>query len=92
VLVLGLSDGSFYVQDATGGVLVQAQEPVPPVKAGETVELAGFPSVMNKLPVLQEAMIKPATRGAPPKPAQLPPESPLNESFHGTVYTFPSRR
>src|SRR5882724_4831161 len=90
-LILRLSDGSFYVQDATGGVLVQAQKPVPLVKTGEAVELAGFPSVMNKLPVLQEAMIKPATRGAPPKPAQLPPESPLNESFHGTLVQFQGR-
>ena len=91
VLVLGLSNGSFYVQDATGGVLVQAQNPVPLVKTGETVELAGFPSVMNKLPVLQQAMIKPATPGLLPEPAQLYPESPLNESFQGTLVKFQGR-
>jgi signal transduction histidine kinase/uncharacterized protein YdeI (BOF family) len=90
-LVLCLSDGSFYVQDATGGVLVQAQKPVPVVKTGDTVELAGFPSVMNKLPVLQEAMIRPVNRGTPPEPAQLLPESPLNESFHGTLVKFQGR-
>lgn len=91
VLVLGLSDGSFYVQDATGGVLVQAQNPVPLVKPGEMVELAGFPSVMNKLPVLQQAMIKPAKPGPLPALAQLSPESPLNKSFHGTLVKFQGR-
>ncbi|HWY29398.1 MAG TPA: HAMP domain-containing sensor histidine kinase, partial [Candidatus Acidoferrum sp.] len=91
VLVLGLSDGSFYLQDATGGVLVQAQDPVPLVKTGETVELAGFPSIMNKLPVLQEAMIKPANPGPLPKPAQLSPQSPLNESFQGMLVKFQGR-
>jgi signal transduction histidine kinase len=91
VLVLCLSDGSFYVQDATGGVLVRAQNPVPLVKTGETVELAGFPSVMNKLPVLQQAMIKPANPEPLPKLAHLSPESPLNESFQGTLVKFQGR-
>ncbi len=90
-LVLAMSDGSFYVQDATGGVLVQAQKPAPLVRTGQTVELAGFPSVINKLPVLQEAIIKPVSRTTPLEPARLSPEAALNESFHGTLVQFQGR-
>ncbi|HWD93331.1 MAG TPA: ATP-binding protein [Verrucomicrobiae bacterium] len=90
-VLLRLSDGSFYAQDATGGVLVQAQKPAPLLKAGDTVDLVGFPSVMNGLPVLQEAMIKPPVPGKSPEPVQLSPELPLNESLNGTLVHFQGR-
>jgi signal transduction histidine kinase len=90
-VLLRLSDGSFYVQDATGGVLVQAQKPAPLVMVGDAVNLAGFPSVMNGLPVLQEAMIKPPVRGKSPEPVQLSPELPLNESLNGALVQFQGR-
>lgn len=90
-VVLRLPDGSFYVQDATGGVLVQGQKPAPTVKAGDTVELVGFPSVMNGLPVLQEPIIKPLAGGKAPEPVQLQAELPLNESLQGTLVQFQGR-
>jgi signal transduction histidine kinase len=91
VALLRLSDGSFYVQDATGGVLVQARKPAPTVAAGDTVELAGFPSVRNGLPVLQEATIKPPVKGKSPAPVLLSADLPLNESLNGTLVQLQGR-
>jgi signal transduction histidine kinase/uncharacterized protein YdeI (BOF family) len=90
-VILRLPDGSFFVQDATGGVLVQAQKPAPTVKVGDAVDLVGFPSVMNGLPVLQEAMIKPPVSREPPKPFKLSSELPLNESLNGTLVQIQGR-
>jgi signal transduction histidine kinase len=91
VALLRLSDGSFYVQDATGGVLVQARKPAPMVAAGDAVELAGFPSVKNGLPVLQEATIKPPVKGKSPAPVLLSADLPLNESLNGTLVQLQGR-
>lgn len=90
-VLLRSSDGSFYVEDATGGVLVQPQKPAPTVNPGDNVELVGFPSVMNGLPVLQEALVKPPVPGKSPAPVRLSPEQSLNESLNGTLVQLQGR-
>ena len=70
-----LADGSFYLQDGTGGVLVQPMEPVRAKLVGATVEVAGFPSLTEKLPVIQVSVLK----SCAPNPALLTPASLLAE-------------
>ena len=89
--VLCRLDGSFYLQDATGGMLIKAQAPPGLIKAGQTFDVAGFPSIVNKWPVLQEAIVRVAAEQSARKPAFLPPESLLSQTLHGTLVRLQAR-
>jgi PAS domain S-box-containing protein len=84
-------DGSFYLQDETGGVLIQPQKSSTPVKAGEAVELVGFPSVIDRLPVLQEAVVRPLKHGPVPHAARITADTPFNQKLNGTLTRFQAR-
>jgi signal transduction histidine kinase len=85
VVSLCREDGAFYLQDGTGGVLVQPQAGMAPVKTGDEIELVGFPSVRDNLPVLQEAVIKPAGHLAKAVPFALASDAPVKENLNGTL-------
>ena len=89
VVSLCREDGSFYLQDVTGGVLIEPQRGSPPVRVGEQVELVGFPSVLEKLPVLQEVVVKPTGRQVSPPVMKLSldlsQDVPLGEALNGRV-------
>ena len=78
-------DGSFYVQDPTGGVRVQPERGSAHVKVGDEVELVGFPSVLDKLPVLQNAVVKLTGRSELPKPLDLSSEMSLRDVLNGRL-------
>jgi signal transduction histidine kinase len=77
--------GAFYLQDGTGGVLFQPQAGAPPVRIGDEIELVGFPSVLNKLPVLQEAVLKPTGHVAQLIPFRLTPDTAGKEELNGRL-------
>ena len=84
-------DGSFYLQDETGGVLIQPQSSAESVKAGEVVELVGFPSVIDKLPVLQQAIVRPLKQGPALRPAEITADTPFSQKLNGTLTRFEAR-
>ncbi|MEJ0091165.1 MAG: hypothetical protein WDM80_15655 [Limisphaerales bacterium] len=47
-VLLCRADGSFYLQDATGGILIQGQATPGLIKVGQTLDVVGFPSIANK--------------------------------------------
>jgi signal transduction histidine kinase len=88
---LCLNDGAFYIQDATGGVLVQPQMDQPSVRAGDHVDVVAFQAVAKGLPLLQEAIVKQIPGTAPLKAAVLPASTPLSEALHGVLIQTQAR-
>ncbi len=91
IVSLTRADGSFYLQDGTGGILVQPQAGTKAAQVGQTLEVVGFPSIVNKWPVLQEASFRVAVETTTLKPAVVRPEGLLNQALHGTLVRFPAR-
>jgi signal transduction histidine kinase len=83
-------DGSFYLQDDTGGVLIQPQKSVV-VRPGDAVELVGFPSVIDKLPVLQEAVVRPLRQTPAPHVTKITADTPFSQKMNGTLTRFEAR-
>jgi signal transduction histidine kinase len=91
LVILCRADGSFYLQDGTGGSLIQAQTATNLIKVGQTLDVVGFPSIVNKWPVLQEATVRVAAEPSPLNPLVVAPEALLNPALHGTLVRFPAR-
>jgi signal transduction histidine kinase len=85
VVVLRQRDGSFYLQDDSGGIEVQPQDPTAPIQAGATVEVAGFPQMVEHLPTVQDALFRKLRDGTPMEVPNLKTESALDETLHGTL-------
>jgi signal transduction histidine kinase len=49
-------DGSFYMQDASGAIQVQPRQAIADLEVGKLVDVAGFPVIVDKIAVLQEAL------------------------------------
>ena len=91
IVTLRRSDGSFFVQDASGGMLVQINEPTSKIQAGMPMEIVGFPTVSEELPVLQDAIARPLGHLPPIEPLHLKPESHLDGDLHATLVQFDGR-
>jgi signal transduction histidine kinase len=90
-VLLRQTDGSFYVQDATGAILIQAQTAVGLVKPGQMVDLVGFPSIVNKWPVLQEAVVRGVAETSKLQPIPIAPDTALSQVFHGVLVCLQAR-
>ena len=91
IVTLRRSDGSFFIQDASGGMLVQSIELTSKIQVGAPVEIVGFPALLERLPVLRDAIAKPLSHLPPFEPLNLKPDSRLDENFHATLVQFDSR-
>jgi signal transduction histidine kinase len=91
VLTLQQPDGSLYVQDGSGGVRVQPKQAPATLALGRIFEIVGFPGVFEKLPVLQDAMLKPLKEKKALEPAILLPDAALNEDYHATLVQVQAR-
>jgi signal transduction histidine kinase len=91
VVTLRRPDGSFFIQDASGGMLVHPKEAGVKLRVGRPVDIVGFPVIREKLLVLHEAMAKPLSHLPTFEPLTLNPESPLNEEFHATLVQLDGR-
>ena len=89
-IILRERSGAFFVQDDSGGVLVQAGGAIP---AADWVDVVGFLALKDQLPMLQDALARPATQGAlqHSKATRLAPESALDEAFNATLVTLDGR-
>ena len=64
------SDGSFFVQDGSGGGCVQAFPRVP-LAPGDRIEVAGFPSLVRGAPALVDATVHRIGSGTAPLPRSM---------------------
>jgi signal transduction histidine kinase len=89
-IILRQRTGAFFVQDDSGGILVQGGGTIP---STDCVEVVGFPALKDQLPVLQDVLVRPAkpTAAPPVRPARLTPESALDESLNATLVTVEGR-
>jgi signal transduction histidine kinase len=89
-VLLCQKDGTFYLQDETGGIRVQ-----PFASAfrsnGESVEAAGFPALVEGLPILQDSLVRVVNKAQPVAPNQLTPDSALDDTLHATLVQLEGR-
>jgi signal transduction histidine kinase/uncharacterized protein YdeI (BOF family) len=85
------ADGSFYLQDATGGILVQPATVRGLIEPGQAVDLVGFPSIVNKWPVLQEAEARAMGQAPNLEPTNLDSKTPLSAGLHGRLVRLQAR-
>jgi signal transduction histidine kinase len=90
-VLLSQTDGSFFIQDGTGGILVQPRGRLAMAKPGTMVEVVGFPGGNGKRAALQEALVKSMSAEHPIVPSVLGTESPLNQNFDSTLVSFEGR-
>jgi signal transduction histidine kinase/uncharacterized protein YdeI (BOF family) len=89
-VILRQRDGQFFVQDDSGGILVQGGGAIP---GADWVEVVGFPAFKDQLPMLQDALVHTALRTAQrAMPAvRLTPETALDESLNATLVSLDGR-
>jgi len=90
--ILQERNGAFFVQDASGGILVQASETIP---GTDWVDVVGFPALKDQLPVLQDVLVRPTgphvSTPTPIRPTRLSPETALDEALNATLVTLDGR-
>jgi signal transduction histidine kinase/CheY-like chemotaxis protein len=84
VLTLATPGGPVYIQDSTGGLLVQTVVPAN-LSAGDTVEAEGFPAAGSFSPVLQNAEIRRADRVLQVEPADISAEDALAGGYQSQL-------
>jgi signal transduction histidine kinase len=79
------ADGSFYLQDGSGGIQIQPGQPIPGLTVGVLADVAGFPIIVDKLAMLQEANGHTDRGNASIEPADLKPEAPLEDAQQASL-------
>lgn len=82
VVTLRLGDGSFFVQDKSGGVRVRPAT-AEPVREGNRVEVVGFPVVLNYSPELVDAQFRTGPPGTWPAPVRASFKELMTGDFDG---------
>lgn len=73
IVSLTRTNGDFFVESPQGGVLVRPSEPVK-LEVGDRVEVAGFPSLSEPRPNLEQGLVKSLGKAAPVIAAAVPPQ------------------
>ena len=91
-IILRERNGAFYLQDESGGILVEAGGAVPET---DWVDVVGFPALKDQLPMLEDALVRPvaqtATITVAPPANRLSPESALDADLNATLVTLDGR-
>lgn len=89
VVTLQRTGQDFYLQDDTGGLHVESQQPMPVLAPGDGVEAVGFLEFINFRPVLKDAIYR--TTASPPTPITsrvVPYEELRNGQHPGELITL----
>jgi signal transduction histidine kinase len=91
-IILRERNGAFYMEDESGGILVDAGGALPET---DLVDVVGFPALKDQLPVLQDTLVRPViqagTTPVAPPAKRLSPESALDEELNATLVTLDGR-
>ena len=85
VVTLPTPDGSFYLQDGSGGILIQPKQSSPAAQVGTTMDVVGFPAIVDKLAMLQDAVVNPLKDRTFVEPVELKPEATLDDSLQAEL-------
>lgn len=77
----------FYVSDDTGGLYIEALQ-APALQAGDRVDVAGFPSIMDGRAALQEAVFRRSGTGPPLPPISLTAQQALEGKYDSALITL----
>jgi signal transduction histidine kinase len=90
-VILRQADGTFFLEDESGGIRVQPKDLAAGIPPNEWTEVVGFPAVIDGLPVLQDASSKALTNREPIAAMPLTVESPINAELHATLVWLEGR-
>lgn len=82
-------DGSLFLQDESGAVLVRVASPGTNA-VGESIEAAGFPAISDLRPILEDATIRSAAKGSAVSVRMLDPDN-LPPSLDGKLASITGR-
>jgi signal transduction histidine kinase len=85
VVTLRSPDGSVWVQDGSGGIQVQPSLGAGSARVGAMVDVVGFPVVLNKTAMLQEAVVRRIRNSIALEPAELKPDSLLEDTLEASL-------
>ena len=85
VVTLRASDGSFYLQDDSGGIQIQPGPAGSSLDIGTTVEVVGFPVILEQIGMVQDALVHPLKKGTTVEPTDLKADAPLEDTLQATL-------
>lgn len=88
--LLRRGDGSFFVQDATGGIHVEPWTSNV-FAVDKSVEVVGFPMLVDGLPALQDSVVRIGGEPKPLAPQRLTPETARNQLLDSTLVELQGR-
>lgn len=72
-----------YIKDDSGGLRVELSEPLPGLRPGDLLDVAGFPEIGEYSPVLKSAVARVLGHGPPPEPRPVRVPEALSGDFDG---------
>jgi signal transduction histidine kinase len=85
VVTLVASDGSFYMQDSSGGMQIMLKQGGLGLRVGVTVEAVGFPVIVDQLATLQDALVNPSKKATAVEAIELKTDRILDDSLQATL-------
>jgi signal transduction histidine kinase/DNA-binding response OmpR family regulator len=82
--ILQQANGSIYIKDATGGVVVRASQTIA-VVPGDRLDVVGFAAKGDYLPELRSAVVLTTTRGVPAAPALVTTTEAMSGNYHAQL-------
>jgi signal transduction histidine kinase/CheY-like chemotaxis protein len=84
IATLQNSTGAVYIKDATGGLMLHTQQELV-VKPGDRVDVVGFPTAGDYLPMLQDAIVQKHQAGPPPAPVRVTIDEARSGNYHAQL-------
>jgi hypothetical protein len=84
IATLQSSSGAVYIRDATGGLVVHAQQGMT-LRPGDLVDAAGFPAPGDYLPILGDAIVRKSGSEAPPAPKYVTIDEARSGNYHAQL-------
>jgi signal transduction histidine kinase/FixJ family two-component response regulator/HPt (histidine-containing phosphotransfer) domain-containing protein len=83
-VTLRSADGSVYLADQNRGLVVRMRDATV-LAPGDFVDVAGFPTLGDYLPVLEDAVLRRLGQGRPPAPAYITAEEAFGGNYHARL-------
>ncbi|MGH9395793.1 MAG: ATP-binding protein [Terriglobia bacterium] len=90
VVTLFSPDHYLYIRDATGGLYVQTSQKTP-LQAGERVDVAGFPGIVDQHPALEDSIYRRAGSGPLPVAKEITVEEALGGAYDSALVRIKGR-
>ena len=82
--ILQQANGSIYLKDATGGIVVRTSQTLA-VVPGDRLDIVGFVAKGDYLPELQSAVVLTTARGVPAVPAPVTTDEAMSGNYHAQL-------